>query len=66
MKHGILSRRAKSKQQAASSKQAMKQVLGIRDEKTRMKVTLPLALAPVTQEDDMRWNPNDDGIVSNP
>ena len=22
-----------------------------------MKVTLPLALAPVTQEDDMRWNP---------
>ena len=23
-----------------------------------MKVTLPLALAPVTQEDDMRWNPN--------
>ena len=42
----------------AKSKQAMKQVLGIRDEKTRMKVTLPLALAPVTQEDDMRWNPN--------
>ena len=41
----------------AKSKQAMKQVLGIRDEKTRMKVTLPLALAPVTQEDDMRWNP---------
>ena len=39
----------------AKSKQAMKQVLGIRDEKTRMKVTLPLALAPVTQEDDMRW-----------
>ena len=56
----------------AKSKQAIKQVLvlvillGIRDEKTRMKVTLPLALAPVTQEDDMRWNPNDDGIVSNP
>ena len=41
----------------AKSKQAMKQVLGIRDKKTRMKVTLPLALAPVTQEDDMRWNP---------
>ena len=35
----------------------MKQVLGIRDEKTRMKVTLPLAMAPVTQDDDMRWNP---------
>ena len=41
----------------AKSKQAMKQVLGIRDEKTRMKVTPPLAVAPVTQEDDMRWNP---------
>ena len=41
----------------AKSKQAMKQVLGIRDEKTRMKVTLPLAVAPITQDDDMRWNP---------
>ena len=37
----------------AKSKQAMKQVLGIRDEKTRMKVTPPLAVAPITQEDDM-------------
>ena len=35
----------------------MEQVLGIRDEKTRMKVTPPLAAAPITQEDDMRWNP---------
>ena len=44
----------------AKSKQARKQVLGIRDEKTRMKVTLPLAVAPIklTQDDDMRWNPN--------
>ena len=42
----------------AKSKQAMKQVLGIRDEKTRMKVTPPLAVAPITQEDDMRWNPD--------
>ena len=42
----------------AKSKQAMKQVLGIRDEKARMKVTPPLAVAPITQEDDMRWNPN--------
>ena len=44
----------------AKSKQAMKQVilLGIRDEKTRMKVTPPLAVAPLAQEDDMRWNPN--------
>ena len=41
----------------AKSKQAMKQVLGIRDEKARMTVTPPLAMAPVTQEDDMRWNP---------
>ena len=43
--------------------EAMKQVLGIRDEKTRMKVTPPLAVAPM---DGMRWNPNDDAIVSNP
>ena len=43
----------------AKSKQAMKQVPGIRDEKTRMKVTPPLAVAPITQDDDMRWNPND-------
>ena len=35
-------------------------------QKTRMKVTPPLAVAPITQEDDMLWNPNDDGIVSNP
>ena len=48
----------------AKSKQAMKQVLGIRDEKTRMKVTPPLAVALITQDDDMRWiliwNLNDD------
>ena len=50
----------------AKSKQAMKQVLGIRDEKARMKVTPLMAVAPVTQEDDMRWNSNDDGIVFNP
>ena len=31
----------------AKSKQAMKQVLGIRDEKTRMKVKPPLAVAPI-------------------
>ena len=42
----------------AKSKQAMKQVLGIRDENARMKVMPPLAVAPITQEDDMRWNPN--------
>ena len=45
----------------AKSKQAMKQVLGIRDdEKARMTVTPPLAMAPVTQEDDMRWNPKEE------
>ena len=42
----------------------MKQILGIRDEKPRMKVTPPLAVASIAQEDDMRWNPNDYGIVS--
>ena len=42
----------------AKSKQAMKQVLGIRDEKTRMKVTPPLAVAPMVQENGMRWNPS--------
>ena len=35
----------------------MKQILGIRDEKPRMKVTPPLAVASIAQEDDMRWNP---------
>ena len=43
----------------AKSKQATKQILSIRDEKARMKVTLPLAVARLAQEDDMRWNPND-------
>ena len=41
------------------------QVLGIRDEKARVKVTPPLAVAPLAQEDDMRWKPNDDGIDFN-
>ena len=44
------------------NKQAMKQVLGIKNDAARMKVTPPLAVAPLAQEDDMRWNPNDDGI----
>ena len=35
----------------AKSKQTMKQALGIRDEKARMKVTSPLAVAPIAQED---------------
>ena len=48
----------------AKSKQAMKQVLGIKDEAARMKVTPPLAVAPLAHGDDMRWNPNDDGINS--
>ena len=43
----------------------MKQVLGIKDEAARMKVTPPLAAA-LAHGDDMRWNPNDDGINFNP
>ena len=50
----------------AKSKQAMKQVLGIRDEAARMTVTPPLAVAPLAHGDDMRWNPNDDGVNFNP
>ena len=50
----------------AKSKQAMKQVLGIKDEAARMKVTPPLAVAPLAHGDDIRWNPNDDGITFNP
>ena len=50
----------------AKSKQAMKQVLGIRDEAARMKVTPPLAVAPLAHGNDMRWNPNDDGVNFNP
>ena len=50
----------------AKSKQTMKQVLGIRDEAARMKVTPPLAVAPLAHGDDMRWNPNDNGINFNP
>ena len=43
----------------------MKQVLciGIRNETECMKVTPPQAvcIAPLAQEDDMRWNPNETG-----
>ena len=35
------------------------------DEKARVKVAPPLAVAPLAQEDDMRWKPNDDGIDFN-
>ena len=31
-----------------------------------MKVTPPLAVAPLAHGDDMRWNPNDDCINFNP
>ena len=31
-----------------------------------MKVTPPLAVAPLAHGDDMRWNPNDNGIDFNP
>ena len=50
----------------AKSKQAMKQVLGIKNEAARMKVTPPLAVASLAHGDDMRWNPNDNGIDFNP
>ena len=38
---------------------AMKQVLGIKDEAARMKVTPPLAVAPLAHGDDMRWKMED-------
>ena len=50
----------------AKGKQAMKQVLGIKNEAARMKVTPPLAVASLAHGDDMRWNPNDNGIDFNP
>ena len=50
----------------AKSKQAMKQVFGIKNETASMKVTPPLAVAPLAHGDDMRWNPNDNGIDFNP
>ena len=52
----------------AKSKQAMKQVLGIKHEAARCThegklklnaVTPPLAVASLAHGDDMRWNPND-------
>ena len=39
----------------AKSKQAMKQVLGIKKENALMKVTPPLATALLAHGDDMRW-----------
>ena len=30
-----------------------------------MKMTPPLAVAPIVHKDDMRWNPNDDDIDFN-
>ena len=50
----------------AKSKQAMKQVLGIKNDAARMKVTPPLAEASLAHGDDMRWNPTDNGIDFNP
>ena len=44
----------------------MKQVLGIKNETACMKVTPSLAVAPLAHGDDMRWNPNDNGIDFNP
>ena len=44
----------------------MKQVLAIKNEAARLKVTLPLAVAPLAHGGDMQWNPSDDGINFNP
>ena len=44
------------------SKQAMKQVLSIKDKAARLRVMPPLAVAPLAHGEDMRWDPNDDGI----
>ena len=41
----------------AKSKHAMKQVLGIKNETARMKVTPPLAVASLAHGDDLRLNP---------
>ena len=43
----------------------IKQVLGIKNEAARMKVTPPLAVASLARGDDMRWNLNDNGIDFN-
>ena len=48
------------------SKQAVKQVLGIKDEAARLRVMPPLVVAPLAHGEDMRWDPNDDGIDFNP
>ena len=45
----------------AKSKQAMKQVLGIKNETARMKVAPPLAVASLVHGNDMRWNPTRPG-----
>ena len=49
----------------AKSKQAIKQVslLGIRDEKARMAAGGGTHYAVGEDDIDMRWNPNDDGIL---
>ena len=44
----------------AKSKQAMKQVLGIKDEAARLRVTPPLAVAPPAHGEDRRWDSNDE------
>ena len=40
----------------AKSKQAMKQVLGIKDEAARMKVTPPLAAAPLARRSPFQFS----------
>ena len=43
----------------------MKQVLGINNEAAHLKMTPPLAVAPLAHGENMRWDPNDDGIIFN-
>ena len=44
----------------------MKQVLGIKNEAARLKVTPPLVVAPLAHGGDRQWNPSDDGINFDP
>ena len=41
-------------------------MLGIKNEAARLKVTPPLAVAPLAHGGDMQWDPSDDGINFNP
>ena len=44
----------------------MAEVAYIKNEAARLGLTPPLAVAPPAHGEDMRWDPNDDGINFNP